>query len=120
MKKKVFISIIIGIILTMVLMSSTVIATISTGDYKGVGNPLSGNDKISQIGGYVFNAVAIVGSGIAVISITILGIKYMVSSVEDKAQIKKKLIPFITGAAIFFGVSFVMRLILGIVSWLQS
>lgn len=117
MRKKICIAIIIGIIITIAFMSSTSIATINPGDYKNVSGTLSGDDKISQIGGYVFNAVAVVGSGIAIISITILGIKYMVSSVEDKAQVKKKLVPFVIGAAIFFGASFVMRIIFDIVSW---
>lgn len=118
MKKKMCITIIV-LIIAILLLSSTSMATVSTGAYKDVGKTLSGGDKISQIGGYVFNAVAVVGSGIAIISITILGIKYMVSSVEEKAQVKKKLIPFVTGTVIFFGVSFIMKIILDIVSWLE-
>ena len=78
-----------------------------------------GGNKITQLGGWVFNAVAIVAGGVAVIGITILGIRYMLSSADGKADIKKKLIPFLIGAGLVFGVSFVMNIIFGIVDWIK-
>ena len=39
----------------------------------------------------------------ASIAAIILGIKYMYSSPEDKAEIKKKLVPFIIGGVLVFG-----------------
>ena len=34
---------------------------------------------------------------------TVLGIKFMVASAEDKAEVKKALVPYIIGCAVIFG-----------------
>lgn len=68
-------------------------------------------EKITRLGGIVFNAVQMTGVGIALICITILGAKYMTASVDGKADIKKKLVPFLIGTVIFFGSTIIVRLI---------
>lgn len=40
-----------------------------------------------------------------------LGIKYVLSSVEEKAEIKKKMVPFIIGVAVFYGATVILKLI---------
>ena len=42
---------------------------------------------------------------VALISITIVGLKYIVGSVEEKAQYKEKLIPIAIGAVLIAGIS---------------
>ncbi len=72
---------------------------------------------LSGMLGGVIGIIQIVGLGIAVIAAIALGIRYMVSSVEEKATIKNKLIPFVIGAVIFFGATGILRIIAGIAGW---
>ena len=44
-----------------------------------------------------------IGTIVAVIYASVLGIRFMLGSVEEKAEIKESLIPFIVGCVIVFG-----------------
>lgn len=50
----------------------------------------------------VIGLLQLAGTGIAVITVTLLGAKYMLSSVEQKAEIKNKAIPVVIGCVILF------------------
>lgn len=43
------------------------------------------------------------GSAIAVVCLIVLGVKYMMGSVEEKAEYKKTLLPYAIGAVFVFG-----------------
>ena len=43
------------------------------------------------------------GSGIAIIVVSILGIKYLMTSPSEKAEVKKQAIPVVIGCALLFG-----------------
>ena len=58
-------------------------------------------DKANQIIG----TIATVGVVISVITIAILGIKFMLGSVEEKAEYKKSMIPYIIGCVLLFASS---------------
>lgn len=51
----------------------------------------------------IFNILLLAGMIIAVILSSILGIKFMIGSVEEKAQVKETLIPFVIGCIVVFG-----------------
>lgn len=51
----------------------------------------------------IYNILLIFGMCIAVVISAILGIKFMIGSVEEKAEIKDSLIPFIIGCIVVFG-----------------
>ena len=51
----------------------------------------------------VYNVLLVIGMCIAVIISGILGINFMIGSVEEKAQIKDALVPFIIGCIVVFG-----------------
>lgn len=64
--------------------------------------------------GIVNNAIAIVqiiGLGIAIIMLFSLGMKYMVGSVEDKAEVKKHAMVYVIGAVIFFAATAILEII---------
>lgn len=67
-----------------------------------------------------FNGLAdmLWGAGIFVILIagTILGIKYMLSSVEEKASIKESMTPYIIGSIIILGALSIWKLCISIAS----
>ncbi len=68
------------------------------------------NSKVELILG-VLN---IVGSIVSVITIMIIGFKYMLGSVEDKASYKKVMIPWIIGAVLVFTVTTIPNMLFNI------
>ena len=52
------------------------------------------------------------GSGIAIIAVSILGIKYVLASPSDKADVKREIFPMLIGAILLFGAVNVVSLIL--------
>ena len=64
------------------------------------------NSKIDKQLGPIINTaigfIQIVGTGISVIMVTLLGIKYMLSSPGDKADVKKQITPLLIGAILLF------------------
>ena len=68
--------------------------------------------KIGNIIGFLQWAGAIAG----VLIITIFGIKYMMGSLEEKAEYKKSMIPFIVGAVVLIAAPQIAKLIFSILS----
>jgi len=66
---------------------------------------------IQNFSASIINVVSIVGSAAAIITLIILGIKYMMGSAEEKAEYKKTLLPYIIGAAMVFGASVLVGVI---------
>lgn len=60
----------------------------------------------SRIGNVINNVIGLlqmVGSGIALIVITLLGMKYILASPSEKADVKKAIMPIIIGCVLLFG-----------------
>lgn len=60
----------------------------------------SGYDKATTMAGYVLGLLRNIGIIIAVVVLSIIGIKYMFGSVQEKADYKKSLVPYVIGAAL--------------------
>lgn len=50
----------------------------------------------------VLGIVQVIGSVVSVIMLMAIGIKYMLGSVEEKAEYKQTIIPYLIGAALVF------------------
>lgn len=54
--------------------------------------------------GYVLNWVRLIGTGLALIMLTYMSIRYFTASgPQEKAELKKSLINYLIGAAVFIG-----------------
>lgn len=67
-------------------------------------------DKIKPIIG-IITTIGIITS---VATLVVLGIKYMVGSIEEKAEYKKSMIPYLIGAFFIFAISTVVTFIMNI------
>lgn len=65
---------------------------------------VSGETTIQKLGLAIVGPVRLFGSFMSVFAIMIIGIKYMLGSVEEKAEYKKTLLPYFIGAIIVFGI----------------
>ncbi len=70
----------------------------------GTSNPVeAGGTKVGGVINNVIGLLQVVGTGISIIVITILGIKYILASPGEKADIKKSAIPIVIGCVLLFG-----------------
>lgn len=113
MKKTIILLIIISFIISLLIPICTYAAEDKYGlgdldKYKGKAtNPKTVTTKIGKILGYI-NVVGIV---VSVVALILIGLKYMLGSVEEKAEYKKTLIPYIIGAFMLFTGTLVPNLI---------
>lgn len=61
--------------------------------------------------GNALGVVQIVGSFVSVIALVIIGIKYMIGSIEERAEYKKTMIPYAIGAVMVFASSNVAKIL---------
>lgn len=57
---------------------------------------------LTDLGGKVLSILQIAGIIIGTIILVVLGLKYMMGSLEEKAEYKKTMIPYLVGAVIIF------------------
>ena len=62
------------------------------------------SNKVENIISKMLTAVTNIGMIVSVLILAILGIKYMLGSVEEKAEYKKDLLPYLIGAILLFGI----------------
>ena len=68
-------------------------------------------EKVRNFGGSVIVTVQVVVTGIAVIMLIVLAMKYMLAAPGDKADIKKHAVVYVVGAVILFSVSGILKII---------
>ena len=105
--------ILITLVITMIVGAFTNVSLakqiVDTGQYEV--NDLGDNSKTLGIVGTIINAIQIVGIIVTLISVGLLGIKYMTGSVEQKAEYKKTIIPFIVGVGLITVTATVVKII---------
>lgn len=102
MRKKVFISILI--VLVIIALSTIVFADEITSSMQGI-SPSTGNSQIAKAGGKIVGILQAIGISVAVIMLTVIAIRFMIASAEGKAQIKEQMTPYIIGAVLICAIS---------------
>lgn len=116
MKNKLIITSFIIIAILTVLIPSNVFAKMDTNITIGG----SGAQKSSLgITKRMLGIVQTIGSIISVVALIIIGIRYMFSSVEDKASMKGVLIYYVVGAVLVFATSNILGIAYDIISGLK-
>lgn len=67
--------------------------------------------KVVSKGNAILGAIITIGVIIAAVTLIILGIKYMFGSVEEKADYKKSMVPYIIGIVLLLSISGIVALI---------
>ena len=75
-----------------------------------IGASADGTNTLYELGNTILGIFQVVGIGVAMIATLVLGIKYMYISPDEKAEIKKKAIPFIIGGVLVFGATTLIKL----------
>lgn len=67
--------------------------------------------KATSIMGAIIDVVRIVATGVAIIMIIAVAMKYMTAAPGDRADIKKHAVPFVVGAVVLFGATGILTII---------
>lgn len=113
-KQKGTILIIIFILVLVILPSFCYASDIGLGSLDAYGSQMSESKKLKDMAGPFITVLQTVGSIASVIVLIIIGIKYMVGSVDEKAEYKKTLVAYVIGCAIVFALSNLLGIIFDI------
>ena len=107
MKKKILISFIVAIFLLFTIQACVFADNIDDviSGMEGANDYDSGDAEtgIGKALNTVIGFIQYAGSGIAIIVVSILGIKYLFASPTEKADVKKMAVPIIIGCILLFG-----------------
>ena len=106
-------------ILLILSMSLTTYAKIDVSKLEGIGNIGSGTSQMSKISGKVLGVMYAVAVAVSIGMILVIGVKYITSSPDDKASLKARAIPYLTGAILVFGTANIVRFIQKLSGWLS-
>jgi hypothetical protein len=111
--KKILIIVILLIIALSILSQVFAIsATDITSNFSGsTGTSLQGGQSVKKIIGGILDAVRIASAGIAIIMLSVLAVKYMVSSPNERADIKNGAILYVIGAIVMMAASYIVGII---------
>lgn len=103
---------IISILIIMLLISLSIgVANVYAADdlsaiksgMQNVSNLDAGSGGIKGAINTVIGLLQVAGTGIALVVITMLGIKYLIASPSEKADTKKQIMPILIGCILLFG-----------------
>ncbi len=94
--------IILTIIVMILIVFSSSIYAFEVGDFSGT--PIN-NKELDNAGNKIITVISTIGSVVSVIVLVVIGIKYMIGSVEEKAEYKRTLMPYVIGAGLVFAAS---------------
>lgn len=112
------------IVISLILVINLIFLNINTVKASSISDVISGGDnfvsaakssdddtdkssidqsKLQEASNTIYNILLFCGMALAIIITGILGIKFMIGSVEEKAQVKDALVPFVIGCIVIFG-----------------
>ena len=92
---------------------------IDPGDFSDIYNK-KGVTDLDEKTGKILSVVQIVGTSVSLVALLVLGMRYMLSSPNEKASIKEKLIPYVIGTIIFFAASNLVAIVIRFAQGLPS
>lgn len=75
----------------------------------------TGTSKLGDLGNSIIKIIRNIGSALSVIVLMIIAIKYMMGSVEEKAEYKKTMFPYVIGSVLVFGITNILAIIADII-----
>lgn len=79
--------------------------------FKGKTDTSGASTSIQNIIGALINIIQIIGSGVAIIMLIVLAIKYISAAPGDKADIKKHAVVYVVGAIVLFAATGILQII---------
>lgn len=93
---------------------------ISEGQQGNSNEPAMDNTSMKDASKLVYNIFLILGMAVAVIVGIVMGIKFMTGSIDEKADVKNSLIPYVAGCAVVFGAFTIWKFVLNIMQGIPT
>ena len=101
-------------------ISNITFAKINTSDFKPSELTSADTKDAFEMGNTIINVVRIIGIVVAIVGLLAIGIKFMTGSVEQKAEYKKTLLPYVIGCVIIFTVTTLIGVIADLVTQVEA
>ena len=111
-KKTMKIIFFIAMVLCIIAVSTLVLADAGFNATSLNGTASSASGDIQKLGNRIIGVLQAVGIVVSVVVVIVLGIKYMMGSVEEKAEYKKTMMPYLIGAALIFAASAISMMVM--------
>ena len=98
-----------------VKIADVIYPTKDIGAYDKVITDQSSN-KVMDMGNKIIGAIQLIGSIVSVLTLVVLGIKYMTGSVEERAEYKKTMMPYVVGAVMVFAITNLLKILENVIS----
>ncbi len=107
---------IVAVLLAVAIVAALTGSVFATGDininaFKETKDTSGASESITNIIGALINIIQIVGSGVAIIMLIVLAIKYISAAPGDKADIKKHAVVYVVGAIVLFAATGILQII---------
>ena len=104
-----------AIVLVVAIVASITVPALAS-DYNihqfdGKGDAGGADDSLTNIIGALITMVRIVGTGVAIIMLIVLAIKYISAAPGDKADIKKHAVVYVVGAVVLFAATGILGIV---------
>ncbi len=107
------------LVLILVIIGTTSYGTFDPNYYKPSDVQTWKETPAIEIGSKIVGVVMIIGTIVAVATLIVLGIKYMIGSVEERAEYKQTMKPYLIGVFLTFATCTLLTLIYNIVTGIQ-
>lgn len=116
MKKNMYKFLICFIIAIIIICNFNLVSAVDTEKYKGI-TTVTASDmgSFANFGGQIIYILQFLGYTVAVIMLAVMGIKYIMSSPNERADIKSRLTPYLIGTLLLFAGSTILNIIYKIV-----
>lgn len=114
MKIKGFIKIALMVLIVIMIFSSIAYADNDNFSFSEINNQTAGEDiknPVKKAVGAVMGAVRIIATGVAIVMISVVAMKYLMSAPGDRADMKKASIQYVVGAVIVFGAANILTIL---------
>lgn len=76
-------------------------------------NDINSSDaqRVEETISKVLSIITNIGMIVSVIIPAVIGVKYMIGSVEERAEYKKDMIPYLVGSVLIFGISIIVKIL---------
>ncbi len=113
MSKKLICCVTIFLLLSCIVLSIPSFASNDNYNVKAFDNGNSGQigNSIETAAGTLLYIMKIVAVGVGIIMLTVLAIKYMTSSANERATIKQNAVVYVIGAVVLFGAAGILQII---------
>lgn len=100
LNKKAVVALVLAVMTIMLCVVPVFAASSKVGEVTVKTDPGKVDQKLTNVGSTVLGYIQVIGTFIAVGVLMFLGIRYMTASANEKADIKKSIIPYIIGAVV--------------------